>query len=148
MMSQSSFALFRAAAPQRSSTDTQYQRSIRHYQDFSFIQPHHPKSRCLERWHHRHQANSLSASHKVLVRFTPPQRNDQIVILTRPRTDQSPTKKIEIIGEPNRPASVKVTDHTGKDNKNIHVKTGDIPRCGFSFHSSLSCNVSSTLSQL
>ncbi|KAM0802684.1 hypothetical protein BDR22DRAFT_117596 [Usnea florida] len=40
--------------------------------------------------------------------------------------NQSPTKKIEIIGEPNRPASVKVTDHTGKDNQNILVKTGDI----------------------
>ncbi|CAF9930902.1 MAG: hypothetical protein ALECFALPRED_004754 [Alectoria fallacina] len=35
-------------------------------------------------------------------------------------------QKIEIIGEPNRSASIRVTDHTGKENQNIQVKTGDI----------------------
>ena len=42
------------------------------------------------------------------------------------RIGKSPTKKIEIIGEPNRSANIKVTDHTGKDSQNIHKKTGDI----------------------
>ncbi|KAL6715053.1 hypothetical protein ACLMJK_007314 [Lecanora helva] len=39
---------------------------------------------------------------------------------------QTPTHKTEIIGEPNRPANVKITDHVGKDNQTIITKTGSI----------------------
>ncbi len=37
-----------------------------------------------------------------------------------------PTEKVEIIGEPNRPANVKITNHVGKDNQTIVTKSGSI----------------------
>ncbi|KAK4694472.1 hypothetical protein P7C71_g3123, partial [Lecanoromycetidae sp. Uapishka_2] len=39
---------------------------------------------------------------------------------------QTPTEKIEIIGEPNRSANIKVTNHVGKDNQTINTKEGSI----------------------
>lgn len=57
--------------------------------------------------------------------MAPPPSGEFSIRLTQ-SFNKSPTKKIEIIGEPNRSANIKVTDHTGKDNQNIHVKTGDI----------------------
>ena len=63
-----------------------------------------------------------------------------LIYISNVPTGKTPTKKIEIIGEPNRSANIKVTDHTGKDNQNVQVKTGDISQYALpsqAFHADL-----------
>lgn len=57
--------------------------------------------------------------------MAPPPSNEFSIRVTK-NFGQTPTEKIEIIGEPNRPANIKVTNHLGKDNQTITTKQGSI----------------------
>ena len=57
--------------------------------------------------------------------MAPPPSNEFTIRVTK-SFGQTPTEKIEVIGEPNRPANVKITRHGGKDNPTITVKEGSI----------------------
>ncbi|KAL8913022.1 MAG: hypothetical protein Q9171_002090 [Xanthocarpia ochracea] len=57
--------------------------------------------------------------------MAPPPSGEFAIRLTKPFTDM-PTSKIEIIGEPNRPATIKHTTHVGADNQTLIIKEGSI----------------------
>ncbi|KAL8801564.1 MAG: hypothetical protein Q9182_004350 [Xanthomendoza sp. 2 TL-2023] len=57
--------------------------------------------------------------------MAPPPSGEFSIRLTKPFTS-TPTTKIEIIGEPNRPASIKHTTHVGAANQTIITKEGSI----------------------
>ncbi|KAF2717712.1 hypothetical protein K431DRAFT_341186 [Polychaeton citri CBS 116435] len=54
----------------------------------------------------------------------PPPSGEFNVVLHKP-FEGAPTHTIEVIGEPNRPASVRISNYTGKDKKT--EKEGDVP---------------------
>ncbi|KAL8783199.1 MAG: hypothetical protein Q9195_009463 [Heterodermia aff. obscurata] len=55
---------------------------------------------------------------------TPVSLRQKLIISNHP--GQTPTEKTEIIGEPNRSANVKITNHVGKENQTILTKEGQI----------------------
>ncbi|KAL8741019.1 MAG: hypothetical protein Q9184_008434, partial [Pyrenodesmia sp. 2 TL-2023] len=57
--------------------------------------------------------------------MAPPPSNEFSIRLTKPFS-QTPTSKIEIIGEPNRPATINDTNHVGAQNQTIIAKEGSI----------------------
>ncbi|KAG7007643.1 hypothetical protein G7Y79_00009g027520 [Physcia stellaris] len=57
--------------------------------------------------------------------MAPPPSGEFSIRLTK-SFGKTPTEKIEIIGEPNRPATVKVTNHVGAQNQTILTKQGEI----------------------
>ncbi|KAI4264153.1 MAG: hypothetical protein L6R42_000734 [Xanthoria sp. 1 TBL-2021] len=57
--------------------------------------------------------------------MAPPPSGEFSIRLTKPFT-QTPTSKIEIIGEPNRPANIKHTTHVGAQNQTLIIKEGSI----------------------
>ncbi|KAL8688590.1 MAG: hypothetical protein Q9218_005538 [Villophora microphyllina] len=57
--------------------------------------------------------------------MAPPPSGEFSIRLTK-SFGQSPTEKIEIIGEPNRFATIKVTNHVGAQNQTIIAKEGTI----------------------
>ncbi len=57
--------------------------------------------------------------------MAPPPSGEFSIRLTK-SFGQTPTEKTEIIGEPNRPANIKITKHVGKDNQTITTKEGSI----------------------
>ncbi|KAL8728476.1 MAG: hypothetical protein Q9166_005374 [cf. Caloplaca sp. 2 TL-2023] len=57
--------------------------------------------------------------------MAPPPSGEFSIRLTKPFTS-TPTSKIEIIGEPNRPASIKSTTHVGAQNQTLIIKEGSI----------------------
>ncbi|KAI4178764.1 MAG: hypothetical protein LQ346_007352, partial [Caloplaca aetnensis] len=58
--------------------------------------------------------------------MAPPPSGEFSIRLTKPFT-QTPTTKIEIIGEPNRPATIHHTTHVGAHNQTIIAKEGSVP---------------------
>ncbi|KAI4150590.1 MAG: hypothetical protein L6R39_002238 [Caloplaca ligustica] len=58
--------------------------------------------------------------------MAPPPSGEFSIRLTK-SFNQTPTEKIEIIGEPNRSATIKVTNHEGAQNQTIIAKEGTIP---------------------
>jgi hypothetical protein len=60
----------------------------------------------------------------------PPPSSEYTVVLEQPfnKHDIAPSKRIEIIGEPNRSASIKVTERTGENLENIIEHEGSIDR--------------------
>lgn len=58
--------------------------------------------------------------------MAPPPSGEFSIRLTKPFT-QTPTEKIEIIGEPNRPATIKHVTHVGAANQTIITHQGTIP---------------------
>ena len=59
--------------------------------------------------------------------MAPPPSGEFAIRLTKPFTD-TPTSKIEIIGEPNRPATIKHTTHVGAENQTLIIKEGSIDK--------------------
>lgn len=57
--------------------------------------------------------------------MAPPPSGEFSIRLTKPFT-ATPTSKIEIIGEPNRPANIKHTTHVGAQNQTLIIKEGSI----------------------
>ncbi|KAL8719379.1 MAG: hypothetical protein Q9225_003609 [Loekoesia sp. 1 TL-2023] len=57
--------------------------------------------------------------------MAPPPSGEFSIRLTK-SFGQTPTEKIEIIGEPNRFATIKVTNHVGAQNQTIIAKEGSI----------------------
>ncbi|KAI4283154.1 MAG: hypothetical protein L6R38_002377 [Xanthoria sp. 2 TBL-2021] len=57
--------------------------------------------------------------------MAPPPSGEFSIRLTKPFTAPS-TSKIEIIGEPNRPATIKHTTHVGAQNQTLIIKEGSI----------------------
>ncbi|KAL8779156.1 MAG: hypothetical protein Q9213_007082 [Squamulea squamosa] len=57
--------------------------------------------------------------------MAPPPSGEFSIRLTKPFTN-TPTSVIEIIGEPNRPASIKHTTHVGAQNQTLIIKEGTI----------------------
>ncbi|KAL8919642.1 MAG: hypothetical protein Q9208_006674 [Pyrenodesmia sp. 3 TL-2023] len=57
--------------------------------------------------------------------MAPPPSGEFSIRLTK-SFNQTPTEKIEIIGEPNRPATIHVTNHVGVQNQTIIAKEGSM----------------------
>ncbi|KAL8640001.1 MAG: hypothetical protein Q9226_008796 [Calogaya cf. arnoldii] len=57
--------------------------------------------------------------------MAPPPSGEFSIRLTKPFT-ATPSSKIEIIGEPNRPASIKHTTHVGAQAQTLIIKEGSI----------------------
>lgn len=57
--------------------------------------------------------------------MAPPPSGEFSIRLTK-SFGHTPTEKIEIIGQPNRPANIKITKHVGKDNQTVATKEGSI----------------------
>lgn len=57
--------------------------------------------------------------------MAPPPSGEFSIRLTKPFT-ATPTSKIEIIGESNRPANIKHTTHVGAQNQTLIIKEGSI----------------------
>ncbi|KAL8757394.1 MAG: hypothetical protein Q9199_002271 [Rusavskia elegans] len=57
--------------------------------------------------------------------MAPPPSGEFSIRLTKPFS-ATPTSKIEIIGEPNRPANIKHTTHVGAQNQTLIIKEGSI----------------------
>ncbi|KAL8748204.1 MAG: hypothetical protein Q9190_000023 [Brigantiaea leucoxantha] len=55
----------------------------------------------------------------------PPPSGEFSVSPTKPFT-QTPTEKIEIFGEPNRPSTIKTSARVGAENQNIIIKDGSL----------------------
>lgn len=58
--------------------------------------------------------------------MAPPPSGEFSIRLTKPFTATTPTSKIEIIGEPNRPATIKHTTHVGAQAQTLIIKEGAI----------------------
>lgn len=58
--------------------------------------------------------------------MAPPPSGEFSIRLTKPFTATTPTSKIEIIGEPNRPATIKYTTHVGAQAQTLIIKEGAI----------------------
>ncbi|KAL8946094.1 MAG: hypothetical protein Q9222_007467, partial [Ikaeria aurantiellina] len=59
--------------------------------------------------------------------MAPPPSGEFSITLTKPFTtspSSPPTSKIEIIGEPNRPATINVTSHVGAQSQTLIAKEG------------------------
>ena len=58
--------------------------------------------------------------------MAPPPSGEFSIRLTKSFTATTPTSKIEIIGEPNRPATIKHTTHVGAQAQTLIIKEGAI----------------------